>query len=122
MKCNGGPGGLNVKMLAKLHARGFYLHPRVPNMTAIAQENNQSFGLIKYPICCQNLQKLTIDYLSAGESTLYVPSLIGLLIFGGTDHMTGVDGYYAEMLLLQHHSLQGRIRLLGRQLGWLLSQ
>ena len=91
-KCDGGPGRMNVKLLAKLRARGIYLYPSVPNTTAVSQETDQSFGLFK-SIFRSNLQKLTCNRLEAEESVSFNSSIIGLLVFGGKDLQTNVDGY-----------------------------
>ena len=42
-----GPGRMNNRLLAKLRARGWYLHPGVPNTTVITQETDQMFGEFK---------------------------------------------------------------------------
>ena len=35
LKVDSGPGQMNIKLLAKVRARGYYLYPGVPNTTAI---------------------------------------------------------------------------------------
>jgi len=40
LKCDGGPGQMNTKLLAKLQAQGFYLYPSVPNTMAVTQETD----------------------------------------------------------------------------------
>ena len=65
-KCDGGPGRMNVKLVAnKLRARGIYLYPSVPDTTAVSQETDQLSGLLK-AIFCKNLEKLTCDRSEAG--------------------------------------------------------
>ena len=44
IKCDSDPGRLNPDLLAYLRYHGFLLFPGVPNMTAVSQETDQSFG------------------------------------------------------------------------------
>ena len=47
IKCDGGPGRLDWKMLIELRLKGFYVYTTVPNATHVMQELDISFGLFK---------------------------------------------------------------------------
>ncbi len=47
LKCNSGPGRLQVELLAQLRFLGVYLYPGVPNTTAVTQETDRTYGLFK---------------------------------------------------------------------------
>ncbi len=47
IKCDGGPGRLNDKLLVYLLFHGFLLFPGIPNTTAVTQETEQSYGLFQ---------------------------------------------------------------------------
>ena len=47
VKCDSGPGQLNVEFLARMNFLGFYLYPGVPNTTAVSQETDRNYGLFK---------------------------------------------------------------------------
>ena len=47
VKVDSGPGRLNVNLLAKLCLLGFYLHPGVPNTTAVTQEIDRNYRPFK---------------------------------------------------------------------------
>ena len=53
---------MNKRLLGKLRVRGFYLYPGVPNMTAVSQEPEISFGYFK-SLFCENLSQLRDDML-----------------------------------------------------------
>jgi hypothetical protein len=57
-KIDGGPGQLNIQMLAELLCRGIYLFPGVQNTTHVTQETDQNYGLFKSKLC-KNLEMLT---------------------------------------------------------------
>ncbi len=40
LKCDSGPGQLQIDLLAKLHHLGVYLYPCIPNTTAVTQETD----------------------------------------------------------------------------------
>ncbi len=46
-KIDGGPGRLNIPMLADLRCQGVYLFPFVQNTTHMTQETDQNYGLFK---------------------------------------------------------------------------
>jgi hypothetical protein len=48
LKCDSGPGRMNIELLAELRASGFILFPGVPNTTAVSQETDQSYGPFKH--------------------------------------------------------------------------
>jgi len=56
-KIDGGPGRLDMKLLADLRARGVYLFNGVQNTTQITQETDQNFSLFKSCVR-RNEQKL----------------------------------------------------------------
>jgi hypothetical protein len=43
LKCDSGPGQLQINLLAKLWHLGIYLYPCIPNTTAVTQETNQTY-------------------------------------------------------------------------------
>jgi len=47
IRCDTGPGRMNVKMLANLRALGVYVVPGVPNTTHVTQETDRNYGLFK---------------------------------------------------------------------------
>ena len=47
VKCDSGPGRLNVELLARMKFFGFYLYPGVPNTTAVSQETDRNYGPFK---------------------------------------------------------------------------
>ena len=91
-KCDGGPGRMNVKLLAKLRAPGIYVYPSIPNTTAVSHETEQLFSLFKSAFQ-KNLDKLTSDRLEAEKSVSFNSSIIGLLVFRGTNVITNIEGY-----------------------------
>ena len=72
-----------------MSARGFYLYPSVPNTTAVTQERDQSFSLFKTSFQ-DNLRQMIDDRLARGKSVSFNATVIGELVFGGTDDETGV--------------------------------
>ena len=89
IKLNSGPGELNIELLAFLRSSGFYLYPCVPNTTHVTQETDISYGVFKSKFR-SNLQKLTAQRLANNMSISFPPSIIGLLVLGGTDERTGI--------------------------------
>ena len=47
LKCDSGPGRLQIKLLAKLRYLGVYLYPCMPNTTAVSQETDRTYGGFK---------------------------------------------------------------------------
>ena len=91
IKCNLGPGRLNVDLLADLQNKGFILYPCVPNTTHITQETDISYGFFKHKFR-HNLKKLGLDCLKCGKGSSIHCSVAGLLVFGGTDPVTNIGG------------------------------
>lgn len=56
-KIDGGPGRLNLQMLAELRLQGVYLFPGVQNTTHVTQETDQNYGLFKSQLR-KNIQTL----------------------------------------------------------------
>ena len=51
LKCDSGPGRLNLDLLADLRTSGFILFPGIPNTTAVTQETDQNYGPFKTQYC-----------------------------------------------------------------------
>ena len=79
-------------MLARLKNLGFYLYPGVPNTTRISQETDKNYGMFKSALRF-NLGKVVQDRNELGMNTTVSITLIGLLIFGGTELITKRGGY-----------------------------
>ena len=92
IKIDSGPGRRNVEIVARLKNLGFYLYPGVPNTTSISQETDQNYGTFKSAFRF-NLGKFVQDGNELGMNTTVSITLIGLLIFGGTDPITKRGGY-----------------------------
>ena len=67
MKCDSGPGHLQVELLAKLWFLGVYLYPCVPNTTAVTQETDRTYGLFKSKYRT-NLADLIDECVNQGKS------------------------------------------------------
>ena len=90
LKCDSGPGRLQIELLAQLRYLGVYLYPCVPNTTAVTQETDRTYGKFKsqYRV---NLE-LLVDELVKQDKTVSVPQhKHGLLVFGGIDVDTGLE-------------------------------
>ena len=84
LKCDSGPGRLQIKLLAKLRHLGVYLYPCVPNTTAVMQETDRTYGKFKSQFR-KNLE-LLVDELVEQEMSIKVPQYkLCLLAFGGED-------------------------------------
>ena len=90
LKCDSGPGRLQIKLLAELRFLGVYLYPCVPNTTAVTQDTDRTYGKFK----CQyraNLEML-VDELVKQDKPLSMPQhKHGLLVFGGIDPETNLE-------------------------------
>ena len=64
----------------------------MPNTTAVSQETDVSYGLFKTKFR-RNLSKLTDHRIQKNETVSFTPWIIGLLVFGGIDPVTGCSGY-----------------------------
>ncbi len=81
LKCDNGPGRLQVDLLAKLKFLGVYLYPCVPNTTAVTQETDQTYGKFKSQYC-KNLE-LLVDECGKKKKSMKVPQYKHcLLVFG----------------------------------------
>ena len=100
-----GPGRVNVKLLAAMRIKGFYLIPGVPNTTHVTQATDRNYGWFK-SIYRNNLTKLTAHRVAnkeknseakqRNEAPLNLKETIQatdipLLIFGGTVDEEGID-------------------------------
>ena len=47
LKCDSGPGRLQIEQLAKLRFLGVYLYPCMPNTTAVTQETDRTYSMFK---------------------------------------------------------------------------
>jgi hypothetical protein len=89
LKCESGPGRLNLDLLADLRLDGFILFPGVPNTTAVTQETDQNYGPFKTQYF-KNLDAVVDARLKQGKLTAMAPWQVGLIIYGGTDIETGL--------------------------------
>ena len=84
VKCDSGPGRLNVELLARMKFFGFYLYPGVPNTTAVSQETDRNYGPFKTQFR-KNLDEVIDARIKGNHSTSIAPHLVGLTTFGGVD-------------------------------------
>ena len=85
LKCDSGPGHMNINLLAELRASGFILFPGVPNTTAVTQECEQNYGPFKGQ-CSRNLDRIIEERVNHhNKSTSLPPWMVGLIVYGGTD-------------------------------------
>jgi hypothetical protein len=89
VKCNSGPGRLNPELLAYIRFHGFILYPGVPNTTAVTQETDQSYGPFQSAVRT-NLQRIIDKRNEEMKSCSLAPWIVGLVVFGGTDPVTGL--------------------------------
>ena len=90
VKVDSGPGRCNLELLAELRVRGWYLYPGVPNTTAVSQETDRNYGPFKTQFR-NNLAAIVAARLAAKKSVSLQPWLVGLIVFGGVDEITGFD-------------------------------
>ncbi len=104
LKCNSGPGRLQIKLLAKLRFLGVYLYPCVPNTIPVTQETNWTYG--KFKSQYRHNLELLVDKCVRMEKSVSIPQVKhGLLVFGGVDPDTGLAlesafevGFFASTL------------------------
>jgi hypothetical protein len=84
LKCDSGPGRMNLELLVDLRSDGFILFPGVPNTTAIMQETDQNYGPFKTHYC-KNLDAVVDARLKQGKTTSLAPWQVGLIVYGGTN-------------------------------------
>ena len=84
LKCDSGPGRLNLDLLADLRTSGFILFPGVPNTTAVMQETDQNYGPFKTKYC-KNLDAVVDARIRLGKPTTIPTWQVGLIVFGGVD-------------------------------------
>lgn len=75
LKCDSGPGRLQIELLAELRFLGVYLYPCVPNTTAVTQETDRTYGKFKSQYRA-NLEML-VDELVKQDKPLSVPQQWG---------------------------------------------
>jgi hypothetical protein len=90
LKCDGGPGRMNIDLLASLRLDGFHLFPGVPNTTAVTQETDQNYGPFKGAYA-RNLDMIVDERIAQGKTTSIPAWLVGLVVFGGTDPETKLE-------------------------------
>lgn len=78
-----GPGRKDAELLAYLRARGFLLHPGVPNTTHVTQPTDQNYGYFKI-LYQKNLQKLVVYRQSKKETV--GQNDFPLLVFGNQEN------------------------------------
>ena len=89
IKADSSPGRTCVCLLACLRCLGFILYPGVPNTTAVTQETDQKYGPFKTQFR-KNIEKVVQERISQEKLTSLQPWMVGLFVFGGVDHMTGL--------------------------------
>jgi hypothetical protein len=90
LKCDSGPGRLQIELLAQLRFLRAYLYPCVPNTTAVTQETDRTYGMFKSQYR-MNLE-LLIDECVQQDKSVSVPQYKHtLLVFGGVDPDTGLN-------------------------------
>ena len=85
VKVDSGPGRLNIELLAELRLLGWYLYPGVPNTTAVSKRPIEK-GQFR-----SNLATITDKLLEQKKSVSLQPWLVGMIVFGGTDMVTGFE-------------------------------
>ena len=75
--------------MAQARTLGFIIYPGVPNTTAVTQETDQSYCPFKTQFQ-KNLKILSDSRLIGNYSTSLPPWMVGLVVFGGTDPISGV--------------------------------
>ena len=88
LKVDSRTGWTNHKVLARLRLLGYYLYLCIQNSTTMSYEIDQLYGLFKL-IFHDSLRQLTDDRLEIEASISFNSSVIGLLVFGGIDNVTG---------------------------------
>ncbi|KAL7474304.1 hypothetical protein ACHAW6_000283, partial [Cyclotella cf. meneghiniana] len=89
VKVDSGPGRMELGFLAEARTLGFIVYPRVPNTTAVTHETDQSYGPFKTQFQ-KNLKILSGSRLIGNYTTSLPPWMVGLVVFGGTDPVSGV--------------------------------
>jgi hypothetical protein len=89
MKVDSGPGRMELGFLAEARTLGFIIYPGVPNTTAVTQETDQSYGTFKTQFV-KNLKILSDARLIGNYNIGLPPWMVGLVVFGGTDPISGV--------------------------------
>jgi hypothetical protein len=87
LKCDSGPGRMNIPLLAELRDAGFILFPGVPNTTAVSQETDQNYGPFKGQYS-NNLDRIVEARVNQNKTTSLPAWMVGLIVFGGTDPET----------------------------------
>ena len=87
LKCDSGPGRMNVELLAELRTAGFILFPGVPNTTHVTQETDQNYGPFKGQYA-RNLDRIVEERVDQDKTTSIPAWMVGLIVFGGTDPIT----------------------------------
>jgi len=110
VKCDQGPGRSNLKLLARLRARGIILFPSVPNTSSVSQEMDQIFDLFKR-LTRVNVERLHDALMQAGRSVSLGCDDCTRIVFGG--HMKLNDGTLVELEEAFDKSFCTRRMLLG---------
>lgn len=87
LKCDSGPGRMNVELLAELRTAGFILFPGVPNTTHVTQETDQNYGPFKGQYA-RNLDRIVEERVDQDMTTSIPAWMVGLIVFGGTNPLT----------------------------------
>jgi hypothetical protein len=97
LKCDSGPGRMNIELLAELRASGFILFPGVPNTTSVSQETDQNYGPFKNQYA-KNLDAVVEARVNQRKSTSLLAWMVCMIVFGGTDPETN---FVVETLAFQ---------------------
>jgi len=81
IKCDSGPGRLDVMTLVMLRLKGFYLFPTVPNATSVMQECDLLYGLFKSMVRA-NLQQLLNERIKAKRPARICRHDLGVIVNG----------------------------------------
>jgi hypothetical protein len=87
IKCDSGPGRLNMDLMADMRTSGFILFPGVPNSTAVTQETDQNYGPFKTGYA-KNLDLVVDARMTQNKNITLHPWQVGLIVFGGVDEET----------------------------------
>jgi len=79
IKCDSGPGRLDVMTLVMLRLKGFYLFPTIPNATSVMQECDLLYGL---SMVCANLQQLLNGRIKAKQPVCIYRHDLGVIVNG----------------------------------------
>ena len=89
-KLDSGPGQKDLEFLAWRRLLSFITHPGCPNTTSVTQERGSNYGEFKR-IVRYNLENIAMDRYAKKISLNMGPHLVGILVYGGVDPVSGVE-------------------------------